>query len=49
MKDKDWLDKISVAYKSFPYPNINIEFFILWLYRQYGIVPPEERKKKDKE
>lgn len=44
MTDKDWLDKISVAYKVYPYPSKEIEEFILWLYKEYGIVPPKDNK-----
>ena len=38
MKDKDWLEKIKIAYMAYPYPTIDIESFISWLYKQYGIV-----------
>lgn len=44
MTDKDWLQRITVAYKVYPYPNKDIEQFISWLYKQYGII-----EKKDKE
>lgn len=44
MTDKEWLDKIVTAYKVYPYPNLNIEQFIQWLYKQYGIVPPKGDK-----
>lgn len=43
MKDKDWLEKVSVAYKVYSDqvgPNLSIENFIAWMYRQYGIVEP---------
>jgi hypothetical protein len=44
MTDKDWLDRISIAYKVYPYPNKEIEGFIKWMYDQYGIVIPKDRK-----
>jgi hypothetical protein len=45
LTDKDWLEKIIIAYKSYPYPSKEIERFTAWLYKQYGIVQPEEGKK----
>jgi hypothetical protein len=42
MLDKDWLEKIQLAYKAYPYPSKDIESFIKWLYDQYGIVLPKE-------
>ncbi len=44
IQDKDWLQKVSTAYKAFPYPNKEIESFISWLYKQYGIVEKKEEK-----
>jgi hypothetical protein len=44
VKDKDWLEKITIAYKAYPYPSKEIERFTAWLYKQYGIVQPEEGK-----
>jgi len=44
MIDKDWLDRIKIAYKAYPFPNKDIEAFISWIYKQYGIL-----EKKDKE
>ena len=38
MNDKELLDRVAVAYKVYPYPNKEIEAFISWLYKQYGIV-----------
>jgi hypothetical protein len=37
MNDKDWLEKISIAYKAYPYPSKETEAFIAWIYKQYGI------------
>ena len=42
VNDKDWLEKVSVAYKAYPYPNKDIESFIKWLYQQYGVIPPAQ-------
>jgi hypothetical protein len=39
--DKDWLEKVSVAYIEYSKqvgPKLDIEYFISWLYKQYGIV-----------
>ncbi len=38
MNDKEWLEKVSIAYRAYPNQNKNIEEFISWLYKQYGIV-----------
>lgn len=45
LNDKDWLEKIAVAYRAYPYPNKDIETFISWIYKQYGIVQPSEGNK----
>lgn len=42
MLDKEWLEKILVAYKAYPYPNLEIEKFLQWLYSQYGIIQPKK-------
>ena len=45
LTDKDWLEKVSIAYKEYSRqvgPNLSIENFIAWMYRQYGIV--QEKK-----
>lgn len=44
MNDKEWLEKVSTAFKAYPYPSLQVEQFLIWLYKQYGIVPPEEKK-----
>jgi hypothetical protein len=44
MTDKDWLERVMIAYKAYPYPNKEIETFIKWVYDQYGIVMPKDRK-----
>jgi hypothetical protein len=48
LTDKDWLAKVTIAYKEYSKqigPKLDIENFVSWLYKQYGIVEP----KKDKE
>ena len=45
MIDKEWLDRILLAYNNYPYPNPAIEQFIRWVYEQYGVVTPEKRDK----
>jgi hypothetical protein len=43
MIDKDWLERVTIAYKEYTRqvgPSLPIEDFIAWLYKQYGIVPP---------
>ena len=45
MTDKDWLEKITIAYKVYPYPSKEVERFIKWLYEQYGIVEPNKDNK----
>ena len=42
VNDKDWLERVSVAYKAYLYPNKDIEAFIKWLYQQYGVIPPSQ-------
>ena len=44
MTDKDWLELVKIAYKAYTFPNKDIEAFISWMYKQYGII-----EKKDKE
>jgi hypothetical protein len=44
MNDKQWLERVSIAYKAYPYPNKDIEAFITWMYQQYGIIKPNEKK-----
>ena len=43
LTDKDWLEKVTIAYRAYPYPNKEIERFINWLYEQYGIVEPSKK------
>ena len=41
MNDKDWLERVDIAYKVHAKdksPQLPIEQFIEWLYKQYGIV-----------
>jgi hypothetical protein len=44
MIDKEWLEKVFLAYKIYSKEvdsSLSIEQFIGWLYKQYGIVPPQ--------
>jgi hypothetical protein len=41
MLDKLWLEKVFNAYNVYSEKNKNIEDFIYWLYKQYGIIPPK--------
>ena len=45
MTDKDWLERVTIAYKAYQYPSKEIEAFIKWMYDQYGIVQPKEGSK----
>jgi hypothetical protein len=45
MSDKEILERIQMAYRSYPCPNKDIENFIQWVYKQYGIVHPNKEKK----
>lgn len=45
MIDKEWLKKIETAYKAYPYPNVEIEKFIQWIYKQYGVVQEKKNGK----
>jgi hypothetical protein len=45
MNDKDWLEKVTIAYNAYCKefgPGLQIEYFIDWLYKQYGIVKPKK-------
>ena len=43
MTDKDWLERVTIAHKAYPYPSKEIETFINWMYKQYGIVKPNKK------
>ena len=46
MNDKEWLERVSLAYKVYSKdvgPNLSIEQFIAWLYKQYGIVQNDKK------
>ena len=48
MNDKQWLERVSIAYKAYTKevgPSYPIEHFINWMYKQYGIVVPKDDKK----
>jgi len=46
MTDKEWLDKVYHAYKVYEqsvlYHERKLDDFIVWLYQQYGIIPPKK-------
>lgn len=42
--DRDWLERVSTAYKAYPFPSKEIEEFVSWVYKQYGIVERKEVK-----
>jgi hypothetical protein len=49
MNDKEFLNKITIAYKVYSQqvgPKLDIENFIAWMYRQYGIVQDEKEQNK---
>ena len=46
MNDKEWLERVTLAYKVYSKnysPQLQVELFIDWLYKQYGIVKPEKK------
>ena len=45
MTDKDWLERVTIAYRAYLYPSKEIEAYIKWMYEQYGIVQPKEGNK----
>lgn len=46
MIDKDWLERVSIAYKVYPYPSKELEAFIAWMYKQYGIIQQDKNNGK---
>lgn len=47
MIDKDWLERVTIAYAEYQRQmgtSIPVENFISWMYRQYGIVEPTDKK-----
>lgn len=47
MNDKQWLERVTIAYKEYARqrsPQLPVEQFIDWLYQQYGIVKPNDKK-----
>ena len=45
MIDKEWLERVTIAYTEYSKvvsPNLSVEQFIEWLYKQYGIVQPKK-------
>lgn len=47
MTDQEWLSKVWQAYRvyqeTFVAHERNLNHFILWLYKQYGIIPPTDK------
>jgi len=44
MIDKEWLERVTIAYKVYAKevsPNLSVEQFINWLYKQYDIIQPK--------
>jgi hypothetical protein len=47
MKDKDWLERVTIAYKVYSDQvglKLDVENFVAWLYRQYGIIEPKDKE-----
>lgn len=47
MIDKEWLERVTIAYKVYSKevsPNLSVEQFIKWMYKQYGIVQLKDKK-----
>lgn len=45
MIDKEWLERVTIAYKVYSQeisPNLSVEQFIQWMYKQYGIAQPQK-------
>lgn len=45
MIDREWLERVSIAYETYSQqvgPSLPVETFIIWLYKQYGIVQPKK-------
>ena len=47
--DKVWLEKVTIAYKVYAkiladqgFNSTDVEHFVTWLYKQYGIVEPKD-------
>jgi len=46
MTDKDWLERVTIEYKVYSKevgPDLSIENFLSWLYKQYGIIEPKKK------
>lgn len=46
MNDAEWLDRVWRAYQVYQvrFPMGDLDDFIKWLYREYGILTPTQRK-----
>jgi hypothetical protein len=45
MNDKDWLEKVLLAQKTYG-SSVEVDAFVKWLFKQYGIVHPDDRNNK---
>jgi hypothetical protein len=43
MNDKEFLERIKIAYRVYPNQSQEIKTFISWLYKQYGIIEPKDK------
>ena len=46
MINKEWLERVTIAYKVYAKevsPNLSVEQFINWLYKQHGIIQPKTK------
>jgi hypothetical protein len=51
INDKEWLERLLIGYKVYKEEHggkADVEHFIVWMYKQYGIVLPKEKKKGKK-
>ena len=53
MNDKDWLEKVKLGCKVYNQSRMHRDFqadevekFVEWLYKQYGIVQPDDKDSK---
>jgi len=49
MNDIEWLDRVWRAYRVYQdrvhIIDQSLDHFLFWLYKEYGVVPPPQRKK----
>ena len=47
MNDQEWLKRVTIAYEVYKQQvgeTLPVEEFIIWLYKQYGIIPPKGKQ-----